>query len=575
MPALTRHHAHWPPGVPRTLAPSEHTLVDRLALHAERTPQRCAIDFYGCRTSFAALHRSALHLAGYLQQRLGVERGDRVVLMMQNCPQFVLAYYAIQLADAVVVAISPMSMSDEIAHCVGDCAARVMIATQDMLEQIRPLLADGRLAGCVAGAYADVAGDSGSFQGEGIPAFVLQPRRACAAAAEHDFAAAIAAGLVPVPSAARADELGAIAYTSGTSGRPKGAMLSRRALALAAAQRALWLADDGAGADLITVPMCHIAGMSAMNQAIHEGRTSVLLARWDASAVPGLIERHRIGRWAAVAPMLAELAMRPELAQHDLSSLRRLYAGATAVPPTVSAPIEARLGTAVIECYGMTETCGSSHINPLQAARRQCVGIPQIDVDARVLDLDSGAELGANQAGEIVIHCATLFDGYWNRPDETRDAFVQIDGMKFFRSGDIGHYDEDGYFYVTDRLKRMINAAGLKVWPGEVEALLYSHPAVEEACVIAARDACRGETVKALIVLKAAARGTLRPADLTEWARGRIAAYKIPRVVEFVEQLPKTAANKVRWRELQEQQRLRDAEREPHGAPTQSTTTKE
>lgn len=561
MPRLTRHHAHWPPGVPRTLSSPGRTLWGSLAAQAEAQPDGVAIDYYGRSTSYRALHQSSLCLAGYLQQRLGVERGDRVVLMMQNCPQFVVAYYAILRADAAVVAISPMSTADEVAYYVQDCGARLMIATQDMLEAIRPLLADRRLAGCIVGAYAEHAGEGDWFRGDAIPAFALEPRRPAAGPGEHDFGAALAAAIAPAPAAAGGNDLAAIAYTSGTSGRPKGAMLSRRAVELATAQRSRWLADGTQRADLISVPMCHIAGMSSMHQAIHDGRTSVLLARWDAGLVPGLIERHRIGRWAAVAPMLADLLASPELDRHDLSSLTRLYAGATAVPAALSTQVERRLGISVIECYGMTEMCGSTHINPPQATRRQSGGIAQIDVDARVIDPDSGAELGPNRAGEIVLTGPTQFDGYWNQPDATRAALIEIDGQRFFRSGDIGHYDDDGYFYVTDRIKRMINASGLKVWPGEVEMQLCAHPDVAEACVIAARDDVRGETVKALIVPKAPAQGTLTAADVTDWARTRMAAYKVPRAIEFVDELPKTAAGKVRWRVLQDEQRRRDAER--------------
>ncbi|MCY1538921.1 Long-chain-fatty-acid--CoA ligase [compost metagenome] len=184
--------------------------------------------------------------------------------------------------------------------------------------------------------------------------------------------------------------------------------------------------------------------------------------------------------------------------------------------------------------------------------------MPHINCDARVIDPDSGAELGPAHPGEIVIHAPTLFEGYWNQPEATAAATIEIDGKRFLRSGDIGHHDEDGYFYVTDRLKRMINAAGLKIWPAEIETSLYGHPAVQEACVISAFDARRGETVKAFVVLRPAARGTLAPEAVTEWARTRLSAYKVPRLVEFVEALPKTATGKILWREMQAQQDAND-----------------
>jgi fatty-acyl-CoA synthase len=228
------------------------------------------------------------------------------------------------------------------------------------------------------------------------------------------------------------------------------------------------------------------------------------------------------------------------------------------MPDSLARHIEERLGLSMIESYGMTESCGGTHVNPPQAARRQCGGIPYINIDARVIDPQSGIELGVNQPGEIVMSGPTVFAGYWNRPQATREVFIEIDGKTFLRSGDIGYYDEDGYFYITDRLKRMINASGHKIWPAEVESVLFGHPAVQEACVISALDSKRGETVKALVVIKPGNQASLDGEALSEWARERLSAYKVPRIVEFVDSLPKTATGKTLWRELQNQQDERD-----------------
>ncbi|SEB24719.1 long-chain-fatty-acid--CoA ligase [Variovorax sp. YR216] len=558
----TRHHAHWPVGVPHTLEAPESTLFDRLEEAARRAPEKTAIDYYGRATSFRELHQSVLNLAGYMQQHLGVRRGDRVMLLMQNCPQFIVSFHAIQRCDAVVVSLSPMSTPDEIDYFAEDSGARVIITTQDMQARVEPAMAKGLVTGCIVGACIDMAGNSEGLPFLAVPDFVREARQMGGMPLrrqEHDFAGTLAAGIEPRPMENGPDDLAVIAYTSGTTGKPKGAMLKHRAFALGVAQRSLWFAGSPDCSDLIVLPMNHVAGMCAMNQAVCEGRTIVLLARWDAAAIPALIELRRIDRWAAVTPMLVELMGRPELAQHDISSLKRLYGGATAMPESVAREVEQRFGVPFIECYGMTETCGSSHMNPPQAPRLQCGGIPQINVDSRVIDPETGAELGPNEAGEIVMHCAMQFEGYWNRPDATREAFIEIDGKRFVRSGDIGHYDEDGYFYITDRLKRMINASGLKVWPAEVEACVYGHPAVQEACVIGVPDDKRGETVKALVVLKASAGEGTTPQALIEFVRSRLAAYKVPRVVEFVDSLPKTGAGKVLWRQLQEEHRKRAA----------------
>ncbi|MDM0015330.1 AMP-binding protein [Variovorax sp. J22P168] len=551
-----RHHKHWPDGVPHTLEAPGGTLYDRLEAVARRSPDKTAIDYYGRATSFRELHQAVLNLAGYLQQHLGVARGDRVMLLMQNCPQFIIGYHAIQRCDAVVVSLSPMSTPEEVAYFAADAGAHVMILTQDMLPRIDAALTGGLIAGCVVGACADMAGTDAQVPLVAPPEFVREPRRPCDRVSRpqlHDFAGALAAGIEPRPMDSGPDDLAAIAYTSGTTGKPKGAMLRHGAFSLGVAQRSLWFAGAPECSDLIVLPMNHVAGMCAMNQAVCEGRTIVLLARWDAGAIPALIERCRIDRWAAVTPMLVELMDRPELAQHDVSSLQRLYGGATAMPAAVAREVRRRFGVPFIECYGMTETCGSSHMNPPQAPRLQCGGIPQINVDARVIDPVTGAELGPNEAGEIVMHCATQFDGYWQQPAATREAFIEIDGKAFVRSGDIGHFDEDGYFYITDRLKRMINASGLKVWPAEIEACLFGHPAVQEACVIGVSDARRGESVKALVVLRRAAAEGASSQSMIEFLRGRLAAYKVPRLVEFVDALPKSGTGKVLWRQLQAQ----------------------
>lgn len=456
-----RHRPHWPVGVPHTLEAPGGTLYNRLEAVARRTPEKTAIDYYGRVTSFRELHCGVLNLAGYLQQHLSVARGDRVLLLMQNCPQFIIGYHAIQRCDASVVPLSPMSTPEEIGFIAEDCGARVIVTTQDMQPRIEAAIAQGLIAGCIVGACADMAGGSPQIPQLTPPDFVRQARRPRDRAQRpeiHDFADALAAGIEPRPMESRGEDLAVIAYTLGATGKPKGAMLQHRAFSLAVAQRSLWFPGSPEGLDLIVLPMHHVAGMCAMNQAVCEGRSSVLLARWDAAAIPAVIEKHRIDCWAAVTPMLVELLDRPELAQHDISSLKLLYGDATELPPAVARASQRRFGVPFIECYGMTETCGSSHINPPQAPRLQCCGIAQINVDARVIDPATGTELGPNAPGEIVMHCATQFVGYWNRTQATRAAFIEIEGKDFVRSGDIGRCDADGYFYITDRLKRTIHA---------------------------------------------------------------------------------------------------------------------
>ncbi|MFK0087342.1 AMP-binding protein [Pseudomonas sp. NPDC090755] len=554
MPRLTRHYAHWPEGVPHTLDIPENHLFSLLQASARATPESTAIHFYGARLSYRQLHQASQRLAGYLQQRLNVKRGDRVLLLMQNCPQFVIAYYAILRCDAVVVAMNPMSTGEEIGHYTRDADARVLIASQELLANALPLLDDGRLQACVTCASSHFV-DS---LDEDIPDFVREPARHIPHPSLHPFTDALAAGLTAEAPHNGGRDLAILGYTSGTTGKPKGAMLSHRNLILAAQQRAVWMNEGSNPVALAVLPLNHLSGMGLMNQAMLTGTPLVMLSRWNAQTVLTLIERLRITSLGVVTPMIAELFAQSDIDHRDLSSVRLVFGGATAMPEALAAEVERRLGVPFIEGYGMTESCGGTHCNPPQAARRQCGGIAQINVDSRVIDPDTGRELGVNQCGEIVTHAPTVFAGYWNNPQASRDAFIEIEGKAFLRSGDIGYYDEDGYFYITDRLKRMINAAGFKVWPAEVETALYGHPAVQEACVISAFDAKRGETVKALIVLRPAARGTVEQAQISEWARSCMAAYKVPRIVEFVDSLPKTHTGKALWRDLQREQDKRD-----------------
>ena len=229
------------------------------------------------------------------------------------------------------------------------------------------------------------------------------------------------------------------------------------------------------------------------------------------------------------------------------------------MPHAVAQRLQTEFGLTFAEGYGLTETAAPSHANPPERAKLQCLGIPIFGVDSRVVDPQTLQEMPVGEVGEIITRGPMVFTGYWRHPEATRDAFVEFEGKSFFRTGDLGRMDEEGYFFMTDRLKRMINASGYKVWPAEVESLLYRHPAIQEACIIAARDAYRGETVKAVVVLRPEARGSTSAADIVAWSREHMAAYKVPKIVEFVEALPKSGSGKVMWRLLQDQEAARTA----------------
>jgi fatty-acyl-CoA synthase len=291
-----------------------------------------------------------------------------------------------------------------------------------------------------------------------------------------------------------------------------------------------------------------------LNGTIFNGATVVLLPRWDRDAAARCVEKHRITGMALITAMVIDFMANPKLLQYDLSSLRRVAGGGASMPRAVALQLEQMLGMKYGEGYGMTETMAATHANPPERPKEQCLGVPIFDVDSRVIDPVTLAELPQGQTGEIIVHGPQVMQGYWQRPEATAEAFLTIDGKRFLRTGDLGQVDDEGYFFFVDRLKRMINAAGFKVWPAEVEALLYQHPAIQEACVIAAKDARRGETVKAVVVLRPAFVGQVSEQQIADWAHEHMAAYKAPRIVQFVDSLPRSGTGKVMWRALQERE---------------------
>ena len=285
-------------------------------------------------------------------------------------------------------------------------------------------------------------------------------------------------------------------------------------------------------------------------RSLYIGNTVVLLPRWDRVVAAECMQRHRVASWTAVPTMIQDFFANPDIERYDLSSIRKLNGGGAGDAGRRCPAAEESRHHLLRRLRIDRDHGGHAHQSPGRP-KPQCLGIPIYGVESRVIDPLTLGELPAGAVGEIVTHGPQVFLGYWNKFEDTARAFVEIDGKRFLRTGDLGRVDEDGYFFMVDRLKRMINASGFKVWPTEVESLMYQHPAVLEACVIAASDAYRGETVKALVVLRPEWRGRLDDETLIEWCRGVMAAYKVPRIIAFVDALPKSGSGKIQWRELQ------------------------
>jgi len=521
---------------------------------ARRYPDKPFLVYYDTQVSFAAFHDEAERIAGYLQRECGVQKGDRVLLLMQNSPQFIIGYYGILRANAVVVPLNPMNLTQELLRYAKDAGAATLLVSQELYPRIEPLLKSGDLKHVIVAAYCDYLKEPTTLT---VPDFISAARVDYQSRGLALWKDVLAADLTPGPLTAGPDDLCVMPYTSGTTGQPKGCMHSHRSVMHTAVAGAQWFALQPEMTLLAVAPMFHVTGMQGgMNGPLFVGNTMVLLPRWDREVAAQCVERYKVASWTAIPTMIQDFFLNPNIDKYDLSSIRRLSGGGAAMPAAVAQRL-ANVGITYVEGYGLTETIGATHINPADHSKQQCLGIPIHDVDSRVIDPATLRELPPGEVGEIIMHGPQVFLGYWKKPEDTAQVFVELDGKKFFRSGDLGRVDEEGYFFIVDRLKRMINASGYKVWPTEIESLMYQHPAVQEACIIGAKDAHRGETVKAVIVLKAEWRGKIEAQPIIDWCRENMAAYKVPRVIEFVDALPKSGAGKIMWRELQERENAR------------------
>ncbi|MEJ8837247.1 long-chain-fatty-acid--CoA ligase [Ramlibacter sp. AN1133] len=541
------HFRYWPKGVARELVVPQATLPEYLDIAARRYPDKPAIVYCGGIVRYAELKQRVDAMAACLCEVLALQRGDRVLVASQNCPQFVIACYATLQAGGVVVPVNPMSKAQEVRYYAQDSGARIAFVAQELLENFEP----GVVERIVVHAYSEAVGLDCEDE---MPGWVLEPVRPIARTDCVAFSVVSAkAGTRGFPELDPTD-LAILPYTSGTTGHPKGCMHTHSTVIASLAASHVWKGLHCESVVLAVAPLFHMLGLqNGMNMPIFLGGTSVMLPRWNPALAARLIERHRVTAWTAPPAMILDFFANPEVERRDISSLTLLSGGAAAMPETVATLMHDRHGITYNEGYGLTETASFLQANPLARGKRQCLGIPAQGVDTRIVDPVTLQELPQGEVGELVTHAPQVMTGYWRNPQADRDAFLELDGKRFFRTGDLAHVDEEGYFFMRDRLKRMINTSGYKVWPAEVENMMYEHPAIHEACIIGVPDAKQGEAVKAIVALKPGFRGEVREQDIVDWARGRMAVYKAPRLVEFVDALPKSGTGKILWRQLQEQ----------------------
>ena len=550
-----RHFAFWPRRVPHSLTLPETNVYYNLEVSAARYPQKTAMIYYGSEISYRRLAEEVNRFAGYLTQ-LGIGRGDRILLYMQNSPQFVIAYYAILRANAAVVPLNPMYVTEELRYYVQDSEARVAFVGQEVYDRIAPLLGQAPLKHVFVAAYSDYLAPHAQQSDIPIPDIVAAARKEIREEGAILWSEVLQEQYAPGPLTAGPDDLAVLPYTSGTTGKPKGCMHTHHTVQATLVGAGVWTSMTPNAVILTTLPLFHVTGMQhSMNAPIFNGSSFVLMTRWDREVAAQLIQRYGCTHWTNISTMVIDFLANPKIRDYDLHTLMLVGGGGAPLPEAVGERLYELLGLRYVEGYGLSETISQTHFNPPDRPKLQCLGIPAFDVDARVIDPETLEELGPNQVGEIICSGPQVLRGYWRRPEETEEVFLTRDGKRFLRTGDLGQYDDEGYYFMVDRLKRMINASGFKVWPAEVESILYKHPAVQEACVIGVSDPRRGETVKAFVVVRQEQRGTVSEEEIIEWSKGQMAAYKYPRMLQFVDALPRSGTGKILWRELQERER--------------------
>jgi long-chain acyl-CoA synthetase len=557
---------HYDEGIPASVDYPQIPLDRLLADAAAKHPNQTATIFgaaVGSRVLDAKLTYSQLNalvdrFAAALQQ-MGLKKGDRVSIMLPNCPQFIIAAYATWRIGGIVVCCNPLYVGREIEHLVADSETETFVVMSSLYERVKSVRGSTGLKRVIVtnikeyfpgllkllftvakekkeGHRVDISGDADTFWLQDVIA---------------------GAPAKPQPVDIDPDEVATLIYTGGTTGGPKGAQQTHRNLVSNATVLNIWAkTNPDEDVMLAVMPFFHSYGLTAgMNTPIASASSIILIPNpRDLVHVLKSVEKHRATFYPGVPTMFIGFNNFPEREKYDLTSLRFAVSAAAPLPPEVQSRFEAITGGKMVEAYGLTETGPAACVDPIDNPRAHSIGVPLPDTDMKIVDLETGAqEMPVGEIGEIIIKGPQVMKGYWRLPTETANALREgPDGQPgWFYSGDIGYVDEDGYFHISDRKKDMIIAGGYNIYPADVEAVLFEHPKVQEAAVIGVPDERRGETVKAFVVLKEGETAT--EDEIITFCRERMAAYRAPRIIEFRDELPKSMVGKVLRRELREE----------------------
>lgn len=550
--------ANYPEEIPATLTYKSEPVQTYLTNAAKEFPNKSAIHFMGKEMSYETLHEHACKLASYLQ-KLGLEKGDRVAMMLPNCPQAVVSYYGILLAGGVVVPTNPLYTEREIEYQMKDSGAKAIITLDILFPRVSKVFTQTNLEHIIVTAIKDYL----PFPKNLIYPFIQKKQYGITVSVKHDGCHHLLTEIIKQSnkeiksfSVDFEEDLAIIQYTGGTTGAPKGVMLTHRNLVSNAAMSNAWLYKCKRGEEIILaiIPFFHVYGMTAvMILSVMQGQKMVLLPKFDPEQTLKTIEKQRPTLFPGAPTIYIGLLSHPDLSKYDLSSIDSCISGSAPLPVEVQEKFEEITGGKLVEGYGLTESSPVTHSNFLWDRPRikGSIGVPWPDTDAVILSFETGEPLPPGEIGEIAVKGPQVMKGYWNKPEETDQ--VLRDG--WLLTGDLGYMNEEGYFFVVDRKKDMIIAGGFNIYPREIEEVMYEHPSVQEVVIAGVPDPYRGETVKAYIVLKESA--TTTEEELNSFARKHLASYKVPRMYEFRSELPKTAVGKILRRALVEEEKMK------------------
>ena len=550
--------AHYPKEIPAALAYPDQPLSLFLTKAAAKYRDKTAIYFLGKELSYKALHESALKLASYLK-KLGIQKGDRVAIMLPNTPQAVISFYGVLYAGAVVVQFNPLYKEREIEYQLKDCGAKIMIVLDLLYPRVQKIIQSTDAEQVIVTAIKDYL----PFPKNVIYPFIQKKQTGLIVDIENrsnnHFFTKIMEETAVNEEAVQIDvenDPAVLQYTGGTTGFPKGVMLTHKNLVANASMCGAWMYKYRPGEEVLlgVIPFFHVYGMTTvMILGVMQGYKMVLLPKFEVKTTLKTIHKQKPTIFPGAPTIYIGLLNDPDISKYDLSSVDACISGSAPLPVEVQQKFEEITGGKLVEGYGLTETSPVTHANFFWGPRvKGSVGVPWPDTEAVVLSLQTGKPVEKpGEKGEIAIKGPQVMKGYWNRPEETVQSFK--DG--WFLTGDIGYMDEQGFFYIVDRKKDIIIAGGFNIYPRDVEEVLYEHEAIQEAVVVGVPDPYRGETVKAFIVLKEGRNVTEQVLD--DYCRTHLAAFKVPRIYEFRKELPKTAVGKILRRVLIEEEKKR------------------